>query len=123
MSIIINIIIISPQVALGRGGAWPGRRLALDGVEDGDDFKFVSAVAKSRLLFPIAIEQKLIGTSIHLDSSSLSVHGEYTEEDKGGIKLSDDNESVLETLVATPSITHGFSKDHRPDLKRLCSEG
>jgi transposase len=73
----------------------------------------------SEIAFPIAIEQKLIGTSIHLDSSSLSVHGEYTEEDEGGIKLSDDNESVLETLVATPSITHGFSKDHRPDLKQV----
>jgi len=73
----------------------------------------------SEIAFPIAIEQKLMGTSIHLDSSSLSVHGEYTEEDEGGIKLSDDNESVLETLVATPSITHGFSKDHRPDLKQV----
>jgi len=73
----------------------------------------------SEIAFPIAIEQKLMGTSIHLDSSSLSVHGEYTEEDEGGIKLLDDNESGLETLAATPSITHGFSKDHRPDLKQV----
>lgn len=73
----------------------------------------------SEIAFPIAIEQKLMGTSIHLDSSSLSVHGEYIEEDEGGIKLLDDNESGLGTLAATPSITHGFSKDHRPDLKQV----
>lgn len=73
----------------------------------------------SEIAFPIAIEQKLMGTSIHLDSSSLSVHGEYTEEDEGGIKLLDDNEQGLETLAATPSITRGFSKDHRPDLKQV----
>ena len=65
----------------------------------------------SEIAFPIAIEQKLMGASIHLDSSSLSVHGEYTE-DKDSIKLLDDNESNSETLATTPRITHGFSKDH-----------
>jgi transposase len=72
----------------------------------------------SEIAFPIAIEQKLMGTSIHLDSSSLSVHGEYTE-DEDSIKLLDDNESNSETLATTPRITHGFSKDHRPDLKQV----
>ena len=58
----------------------------------------------SEIAFPIAIEQKLMVTSIHLDSSSLSVYGEYAEEDEGDIKLLDDNEPGLETLAATPSI-------------------
>ena len=40
----------------------------------------------SEVAFPIAIEQKLMGTSIHIDSSSLFVHGEYTG-DEGSIKL------------------------------------
>ena len=56
--------------------------------------------------------------SIHIDSSSLSVHGEYTG-DEDSIKLLDDNESNSETLATTPRITHGFSKDYRPDLKQV----
>lgn len=43
----------------------------------------------------------------HYDSSSLSVHGEYDIEtpERGGIE-----------------ITHGYSKDHRPDLKQFMVE-
>ena len=51
----------------------------------------------SEVVFPIAIEQKLMGTSIHIDSSSLFVHGEYTG-DEGSIKLLDDNESSSENI-------------------------
>ena len=40
---------------------------------------------------------------VHLDSSSLSVHGEY--------KVEDNDPEVIE-------ITYGYSKDHRPDLKQ-----
>jgi transposase len=39
----------------------------------------------------------------HLDTTSLSVHGEYD---------GNDNSKVIE-------VTHGFSKDHRPDLKQV----
>ena len=39
---------------------------------------------------------------IHLDSSSFHVHGQYEQEPEMG----------------TIKITHGFSKDHRPDLKQ-----
>jgi transposase len=40
----------------------------------------------------------------HLDSSSFHVHGEYAAEES--------NSHVIE-------ITHGYSKDHRPDLKQV----
>jgi transposase len=43
--------------------------------------------------------------NLHLDSSSLSVEGEYLE--KGGIE-----EGILK-------ITHGYSRDKRPDLKQF----
>ena len=86
---------------------------ALDAIHEYGVNKLFSEVA-----FSIAIEQKLMGTSIHIDSSSLFVHGEYTG-DEGSIKLLDNNESSSETLATTPHITHGFSKDYRPDLKQV----
>ena len=56
----------------------------------------------------------------HLDSSSFSVHGEY----KNSLPLS--NKSVKEVTNKVDDfkeipikITHGYSKDHRPDLKQF----
>lgn len=57
----------------------------------------------SEVAFEIALEQDLLGGFNHLDSTSLSVHGNY--EGYEGV------ESV--------QITHGYSKDHRPDLKQV----
>ena len=47
-------------------------------------------------------------TRLHNDSTSVSFHGDYENalgHERGG--------------QLTPAITHGFSKDHRPDLKQL----
>lgn len=52
--------------------------------------------------FGVALENNLLGDMNHLDTTSMSVHGDYEVEDET---------SVIE-------ITHGFSKDHRPDLKQ-----
>jgi transposase len=57
----------------------------------------------SEVAFEIAIEQDLLGGFHHLDTTSLSVHGNYEGYE--------DVESV--------KITHGYSKDHRPDLKQV----
>jgi len=38
----------------------------------------------------------------HIDSTSFHVHGEYTNQEEGSIE-----------------ITHGYSRDHRPDLKQF----
>ncbi len=44
---------------------------------------------------------------VHLDSSSFHLHGEYDVESPG------------EEMV---SITHGYSRDHRPDLKQVVAQ-
>ena len=55
----------------------------------------------AEIAFDIALEHNLLGRLNHLDSTSLSVDGEYKREDPGAI-----------------NICHGHSKDHRPDLKQ-----
>ena len=52
--------------------------------------------------FEIALENNLLGKLAHLDSTSLSVDGEYEKEE--GIEVI--------------KLTYGHSKDHRPDLKQ-----
>ncbi len=49
-------------------------------------------------------------STIHLDSTSFHVHGDYhTEEDKS-----------IEDLEPKPiKITYGYSRDKRPDLKQF----
>ncbi len=44
--------------------------------------------------------------SLHLDSSSFHVDGKYTQAHE-----------IEETETAAITITHGYSRDHRPDLK------
>ena len=46
--------------------------------------------------------------SLHLDSSSFHVDGKYTQADE-----------VEETETAAITITHGYARDHRPDLKQF----
>ena len=55
----------------------------------------------SELAFEIGAEQGLLGKGAHLDTSTISVTGQY-----------DENETEVK-------ITHGYSKDHRNDLKQL----
>ena len=49
----------------------------------------------------------------HLDSSSFSVHGHYNQTSSSEIKI----ESDVEPIPIT--ITQGYSRDHRPDLKQF----
>jgi transposase len=44
---------------------------------------------------------------VHLDSSSFHLHGEYESDDS-------DTQAI--------SITHGYSRDHRPDLKQVVAQ-
>jgi transposase len=53
--------------------------------------------------FGIAIENDLLGNVNHLDTTSISVDGDYDVEDK----------------LSKIDITYGHSKDHRPDLKQM----
>ncbi|NGX59903.1 MAG: hypothetical protein KR126chlam3_01063 [Chlamydiae bacterium] len=66
----------------------------------------ISTYGASRLFgevaFEIALEQDLLGSMNHLDTTSISVHGTYEGEND----------------PKTIKITHGYCKDHRPDLKQ-----
>ena len=57
----------------------------------------------SELALSITKEAGLLSSSARIDSSTLSLYGEY--------------EGAEETLSPYP--THGYSKDHRPDLKQV----
>jgi len=57
----------------------------------------------SEIAFEIGLEQKVLGKNAHLDTSSLSVVGDYDFEERDDV----------------PTITFGYSKDHRPDLKQI----
>ncbi len=52
----------------------------------------------------------------HLDSSSFSVHGQYNQA-LASPKKSQLQESEIEPIPIT--ISHGYSRDHRPDLKQF----
>ncbi len=52
--------------------------------------------------FEIGQEHSLLGTEAHIDSSSFALQGEYDTEE-----------------TSTIEVTHGYSKDHRPDLKQV----
>ena len=58
----------------------------------------------SDITFKIASRYQLLGKTVHVDTTSLTVYGDYDQSDE------DPN---------TPKVTHGYSKDKRPDLKQL----
>jgi transposase len=68
----------------------------------------VFAGVASRALSVYGIEHRFV----HLDSSSLHVHGEY---EVGEREESDEDRQLI-------TITEGYSKDHRPDLKQAVVE-
>lgn len=71
---------------------------ALDNISKYGASKLFAEVA-----FDIALENNLLGVLNHIDTTSLSVHGAYDVKDEPHIV----------------EIKHGFSKDHRPDLKQV----
>ncbi len=71
---------------------------ALDDIAEYGSSKLFAEVA-----FGIAIDNNLLEDKNHLDTTSLLVHGAY--------EVNDDPKTV--------ELTHGFSKDHRPDLKQV----
>ena len=71
----------------------------LDKIAEYGPTKFVSDIT-----FKIASQHKLLGKTVHVDTTSLTVYGEYEQENQ------DPN---------TPQVTYGYSKDKRPDLKQI----
>ncbi len=69
------------------------------------------------LLIALAVVKKyqILTKFSHLDSSSFSVHGQYLNNDLIADKKTENKE--LEPAPIT--ITKGYSRDHRPDLKQF----
>lgn len=68
--------------------------------------KYGASTLFGTVAFGIAMENHLLGKTNHLDTTSLSVTGEYTSP---GFDTPE---------PATIQLTHGHSKDFRPDLKQ-----
>ncbi len=93
------------------------------------DKLYLTGLSQIFLLISLAAAQKYqINLSTgHLDSSSMSVHGEYDYSlpqvnfIKSEINPLDPSEVITRSEPApTPiSITYGYSRDHRPDLKQF----
>ena len=71
---------------------------ALDDIAEYGASKLFAEVA-----FGVALDNNLIGSKNHLDTTSLLVHGVY--------EINDDPKII--------EVSHGFSKDNRPDLKQV----
>jgi transposase len=78
---------------------------ALDEIAEYGSSKLFGEIA-----FEVAIENNLLGSLNHLDTTSISVNGEYPQDE---IKKKENGESEV------IHITHGHSKDYRPDLKQV----
>jgi transposase len=66
----------------------------------------------SHLAYPIALQHGLMGNASHMDTTTLSLHGRYSESQNKDAKSSSDN-------LPTPVVNHGHSKAKRPDLKQV----
>ena len=79
----------------------------------------------SELAFEIGAEQKLLGRTFNIDTTSLSVYGDYEEEEAPACEIGDcgtaGDQTAVDPLDASHRAMprHGFSKDHRPDLKQM----
>ena len=69
----------------------------------------------AKLAYPIALNQGLLGDSIHVDTTSLTLQGSYDF-------TSDQVDNIVQPInesLPTAEINYGHSKDHRPDLKQI----
>jgi transposase len=71
---------------------------------------FAGIASRARQIFGIKAQQ------IHVDTTSFSVSGQYAMADKGNEPETEAERSPSEAAVI--AITHGYSRDHREDLKQ-----
>ena len=87
------------------------------------------AVGTTQLFTAIAIKAaekfQVKMNSIHLDGTSMYVHGEYAKPSEKGVnsvKIEGEmkiQESEPESEMKAIELKHGYSRDHRPDLKQF----
>jgi transposase len=89
----------------------------------------------SSIAFQIGLEKKLLGKSIHFDTTTIRLTGDYQGMEDENFDLDEaDPKEKLETKAKTnkesesfiasalterPIPKYGYSKDHRPDLKQM----
>src|SRR2546426_617074 len=71
---------------------------------------FAGIASRARQIFGIKAQQ------IHVDTTSFSVSGQYAMADKGTESETEAERGPSEAAVI--AITHGYSRDHREDLKQ-----
>lgn len=90
----------------------------------GLDTTFLTITLKAAQKFNVSL------SSSHLDSSSMHVHGEYNSslpsvifENQQAVNNQDSEELVVKSPTPKEiTITYGYSRDHRPDLKQFIIE-
>jgi len=110
----------------------PVDRLIGPGIEaehlnDDADKRCLDAIANygttqlfGEIAFEIGSEQGLLGKSSHLDTTSLTLQGDYPEAGTVAIPKNEPSNSSSSPITSTtPRVLHGYSKDHRPDLKQV----
>ncbi len=58
-------------------------------------------------------------SNAHIDGTSLSVHGKYLKSVEGEQSYAEDILLLEESEPVAININHGYSRDHRPDLKQF----
>lgn len=82
------------------------------------DKLYLQGLSSIFLLIALAVVEKyqILTNCSHLDSSSFSVHGKYAYNNL----ITDEKNQENEQLEPVPiTITKGYSRDHRPDLKQF----
>lgn len=70
----------------------------------------------TEIAFEVGIEQGLLGHTAHFDTSTLSVYGEYENEEEATAENANGSEEEKKERI---NITYGYSKDKRYDLKQM----
>lgn len=74
----------------------------------------------SELAFDIGVDQNLLGRSAHFDTTSISLYGDYLDDEKAGSNASGAAAPATNSSANTPiDVTYGYSKANRPDLKQV----
>ncbi|MGB3642173.1 MAG: IS1634 family transposase [Rivularia sp. (in: cyanobacteria)] len=87
------------------------------------DKLFIKGLTEIFLAISINVKTQfdISSKSSHLDSSSLHLHGEYNNN-LPSVTFGNLNENDERNSPQAIEITHGYSRDHRPDLKQFIIE-
>ena len=74
----------------------------------------------TEVAFAIGIENNLLGKAVHFDTSTISVYGDYDEEENTNDTIAINSNIKSNNEKKTPiNITWGYSKNKRFDLKQM----